>query len=358
MNSLIKSLAACLALTAGGAWAADHLDSPLVTTDRTADINDLYAFVNPNDAGELVLIATVFPIADASSRFSDAVEYRFSISNGAGGHEINCRALGKRAKGMRCALDGVESVAGPVGRVNSNDDGSLRLFAGLRDDPFYFDLVAFQQTVETLSPQFTDPGTDFFAPLGTLAIVLGVDSSLLTNDGADPVLRVWSSTNRASGAPLKGSATDGASNADQFDRMGRPAITTALINLLGTSPGLKDDYNLNADRSSWADAYADEIAFNAGALDTLDGVVGNVPFPPVALGSVLSDDRLIIDTRVPDCGAYLALEAGVPGQCGGRTLQADVIDVSFAVLVGPGVSDFVDDTNRYLADFPFLVEAP
>lgn len=354
MKTLTRTLTALTLACTASAWAADHLDSPIVQGDPAADINDLYAFMNPNDPGELILVATVLPIATAESRFSDAVEYRFNVRNFTTGADtlIGCRATGKKAKGLRCSMAGTDTVAGKLNRVNVNDSGDLRLFAGLRDDPFYFDLLAYLDTVANVEPRFTDPGSDFFDGLGTLAIILGIDADLLNDGGDNPVLTVYASTHRSDGGPLKGSAAKGAKNASQIDRMGRPAINTALIDLFSTTPGLTDDYNTNDDPTTW-NQYAAEMEANLTALDTLDGVVGNTLLPPMVAAAVLSDDRLIIDTGNPVCDAYLAVEVGAP-QCGGRTLQRDVIDDTFGAVVGPGVSDFVGDTNTFLGDFPFV----
>src|SRR5688500_18528322 len=65
------------------ALAADHRDGPLATSDPSADINDVYVFMNPNNANEVIVIDTIFPIANFASRFSDAVDYRTHIDNGA-----------------------------------------------------------------------------------------------------------------------------------------------------------------------------------------------------------------------------------------------------------------------------------
>ncbi|NNL94628.1 MAG: DUF4331 family protein [Xanthomonadales bacterium] len=368
MKFLKPFLVATTVLASASAWSADHLDGPLVATDRAADINDVYAFINPNDAGELILVATLFPIADETSQFSDAVEYRFNIENTAApltaGNDllIGCRAMGKnKRQSMRCSLDGTETVAGKLNEVNVNDTGDLRLFAGLRDDPFYFDLVAFQETLAGAGDGFTDPGDDFFAPLNTLAIVVGVDLDLVTDNGAAPFLAVYGSTHRSDGGPLRGSAADGANNASQIDRMGRPAINTALIDPYGvTNPALKDAYNTSEDRADWG-MFTAEIQANLEFFDSLDGMIGNTPFPPAALAPALADDRLLVATQIPTCANYLAVEVtllGLPlNQCGGRTLAHDVIDDTFAVVIGSPVSDNVDDSdNINLVAFPFVGE--
>lgn len=367
MKAPTRFLLICTALASASSWAADHLDGPLVSNDRAADINDVYAFINPNDAGELILAATVFPIAGAGSQFSDAVEYRFNIESSAAplttgtDFVINCRALGKRSQGMRCALAGTDTVAGQLDRVNVNDAGDLRLFAGLRDDPFFFDLVAFQETLNGTGG-FSEPGEDFFAPLNTLAIVLGVDLDLLTDGGEAPYLAIYGSTHRADGGPLRGSAKKGARNASQIDRMGRPAVNTALIDPYSTTsdPALKDVYNTTEDRSDWG-IFVPEIQDNLEFFDSLDLVNGNTAFAPADLAPVIADDRLLLDTQLASCLNYLAVEVtllGVfTGQCGGRALAHDVIDNTFALVIGAPVSDNVDDSdNVYLDVFPFVGE--
>jgi hypothetical protein len=359
MKSLHTSFLILLLLVALPLSAADHLDSPLVQFDPAADINDLYVFMNPNNPGEMILIATVLPLADTNSRFSDAVEYRFNIKNlgSSADKVISCRASGREDSLMRCELENMtgRKVFARFGNQTGNSGSRLRMFAGLRDDPFFFDLGAFRQTVATASPQFTNPGTDFFSGLGTLAIVIGIDSDLLTDNGVNPVLAVYASSHRLRNMFGSGTNQGIVRVNNQVDRMARPAINTALIDLFGMNRSMKDAYNTSEDPATWTQFIA-EMELNLTILDTLDGVTGNGLLPPSVLATVLADDRLLIDTSKPFCDAYLAVELGVD-QCGGRTLQRDVIDDTFGAVVGPGVSDFVGDSNYYLSDFPFLFDA-
>jgi hypothetical protein len=336
---------------ATAAQAADHRDSPLAISDPAADINDVYTFVNPRNRHELIIVGTVLPLANAGSRFSNAVQYRFHIDNGRrnGKSTINCTF----PKGTRveCALDRpgdnhrYHSFHRANGRIGAINHGlGFRVFAGLRDDPFFFDLDAFNRTKNTLTPSFTDPGVNFFGSLNTLAIVIGVDSRLLTDHGRAPILAVYASTSRK--------AANGGSI--QIDRMGRPGINTALIDLLA-STGKKDAYNRAANPAAWASQFQQEISDNLAALDTLDGAI-NAVLPAPALASLLVDDRLRVNTAIPACDAYLAVELGIAGQCGGRTLARDVIDDTFGAVVGPGVSDFVRNDSIFLTRFPFLGE--
>ncbi len=181
-----------LFLFAGAVTAADHRDAPLATADPSADINDIYAFMNPNDPNEVILVNTVVPFANYNSRFSDAVEYRFNIDNGAAQLRISCRFTDQS---NRVSCTGPNGLAASGGIERTVIGSGMRVWAGLRDDPFFFDGPAFNRTRATLAPAFTNPGVNSFTG-NTLALVLAVDRSRLNNGGTNPVLKVWGATQR------------------------------------------------------------------------------------------------------------------------------------------------------------------
>lgn len=192
----------------GAAYAADHLDSPAVSEESAADINDLFAFVSPSDQDSIVLIMTVFPAAGADAMFSDAVQYTFNVRRAADGE----------VRSVDCTFeaDGSYQCQGPAGAVASGTvngepaaGDSIRAWAGLRDDPFFFDFAAFQRTVGLtdegapfclLDPE-RDEGTDFFAGLNTLAIVVEIRSEVFTQglDEENDLLAIWAATTRRGG---------------------------------------------------------------------------------------------------------------------------------------------------------------
>ena len=137
----------------------------------------------------------------------------------------------------------------------------------------------------------------------------------------------------------------------QLDRMGRPAVNTALV-----PSGLKDAYNESPDPSAWAAQFTDEFVASLDFVDGLDGTAGNALLgDSTALAGVLVDDRIVIDTSEADCtGGYLAVETGVAGNCGGRTLEQDVMDATLAALVGTPISDNVDNDSAFRSTFPFV----
>jgi len=223
-----KFLPYAFALTTGGsAFAADHLDSPASQAEPAADINDIFAWTSA-DGTKLNLVMTVFPAATAAAAFSDSVQYVFHTSSNAafGGSNSPVDII--------CQFDSTQQVACWVGNADyatgdasatagvESVNGDFRVFAGLRDDPFFFNLAGFRAVVSTVtsvagSLTFDAAGcpdldadtatslatqlalapdgssaADFFAPLNTLSIVLEVDLDLLTAGG--PIVSVWGST--------------------------------------------------------------------------------------------------------------------------------------------------------------------
>jgi len=68
-----------------------------------------------------------------------------------------------------------------------------RVFAGLRDDPFFFDLEGFEQTLQTGAVSFQDT-RDSVAGLNCTAIVLEFDRAAAL--GGSQTLNLWTTTGR------------------------------------------------------------------------------------------------------------------------------------------------------------------
>jgi len=158
-----------------------------------------------------------------------------------------------------------------------------------------------------------------------------------------------------------------------IDRMGRPAISTALIHTFDNNSGAKDmakdKYNTD-EPEAWA-SHQPEVEKNLAILDGIDTICGNqllagmsvVPGRYAELAGALVDDRLWLNTAAMACQTYLAVEANaknvIPNaDCGGRTLAYDVIDVSYSVLAAGalmGVTDSIDTPNDVVGEgFPYL----
>ena len=214
--------------------AADHKDSDALAmaANHPADLNDVYAWMTA-DASKVNLVMTVAPFAAAGDTFGTDILYAFHVNAQAFGGapdpetKIICKFASNTS--VQCWVGANEYVSGDPSATAgiSSTDGKVKLFAGLRADPFFFNLNGFKKTVATvvaasgslgpaadgkgcynlgamgpviagLLAKDTDgvtAGTDTFAGAKTLAIVMQVDKTLLTAT-AKPILSVWASTNQ------------------------------------------------------------------------------------------------------------------------------------------------------------------
>jgi len=231
MQRFDSGRAAWLAATliATTALAADHQDGAAVLTDPSTDINDVFAWTS-TDGSRLNLVMDVFPAATTAAKFSNVAQYVF--------HTTSSPAYGMPAaasEDILCTFDtsqviscwgGGEYVHGDASNTAgiASASGKLRVFAGLRDDPFFFNLDGFKATAAavhdaagsltfdaagcpaldatTSSALVTQlksapgggPPSDHFKGLNTLSIVVQIDKSLVTKGGT--TVGVWASTNK------------------------------------------------------------------------------------------------------------------------------------------------------------------
>lgn len=211
-KTLAISTVAALGIGGAVAWsghsapqveAADHNDPPSVTTgdstDRAADIADLYVF----DRGENVVIALTFagpsdPSAGQSGTFDSDVLYQLHITGGTENHRVRIRFGQNSSQNWGMEVTGFPGatgvLTGPVEFTNTATGAGGRYWAGLREDPFFFDLTGFLETAGTGTLSF-DPTNDDFADKNVTAIVLEIPSSSIVS-GGDTTFDVWASTRR------------------------------------------------------------------------------------------------------------------------------------------------------------------
>jgi len=210
------------------AYAADHIDAPATVADPAADLTDLYAWTS-SDASKVNLVMDVLPFATADSKFSDAVQYVFHVNSSTGYGEAQTETLilcqFDEANAIECWAGSDEHVSGDASAEAglSSDSGKLKVFAGLRNDPFFMELTGFNETVSIVvgaagGLSFDDQGcpdvnaetsaalvgqlqsgaggaaaSDTLAGANVLSLVIQVDKELLTAGG--PILGAWASTN-------------------------------------------------------------------------------------------------------------------------------------------------------------------
>jgi hypothetical protein len=111
--------------------------------------------------------------------------------------EILCRFGTNMAMdewGVQCL--NIPGAAGPVeGLVETNIDGGggIMLHAGPHEDPFFFDLDGYQETLMTGMLSFSAMN-DSFAGLNVTAIVIEMDAA--TAAGMDGTMQTWVTTGR------------------------------------------------------------------------------------------------------------------------------------------------------------------
>ena len=71
--------------------------------------------------------------------------------------------------------------------IGTNSSG-IKLFAGPRDDPFFFDLTRFKEIIGGTQSSFRSPGVDAFAGTNVMSLVAEVPKSLL---GSAATINVW-----------------------------------------------------------------------------------------------------------------------------------------------------------------------
>src|ERR1044071_9698885 len=145
---------------------SDHVDGPRQIADPPADITDLFAFTSPENPARTVLAMDVFPSAGESAVFSNVIDHRIAL------RRVTVAGIGNAAKfqpaddeirfsvrfdvlkrddptgnviqrGVCTLPDGRKlSLAVNDEKGASTPEGDVRVFAGLRSDPFYLSWIA------------------------------------------------------------------------------------------------------------------------------------------------------------------------------------------------------------------------
>ncbi len=208
--------AALAVVAAGGLWsyqsadAADHLDppgrtDPAVTTtpDTAADIADVFAW-NTDTTVTLAVTGAgpkeqgIGPIYDRN------VLYQIHVSNDGrpetSEFDINVRYGQDAAGNWGVQFVGIPgatgAVAGPV-QTTLTDGAVVKATAGLFDDPFFFDLQGFKDTMSTGTLMIRN-NRNFFAGKNDTSFVVEFPRSAIQN-GTNPI-QVWAETRRIQGS--------------------------------------------------------------------------------------------------------------------------------------------------------------
>lgn len=349
---------ATIAVLSVPARTADHRDAPAISEDGRADLLDVFAFVNP-DNGNVVLALTVNPFVIGGAigvAFGSDVLYEFKIDNDGdnvedlvvqttftpvvpGPQRFSVRGpLKPRFRGVASSLLAADApaISGPAdGTVATGTGSVVRAFAGLRDDPFFLDLIWVLRLIgaQPGGPLTRAPGLDFVAALNCSALAVEIPASALRGSAGN-VLRIWATTGRQKTTVRSGSVYLGDTQTGPFvqvDRTALPAISTVTI--VGR---LKDAFNRSVP--------AQDQLFREDAIQRLVSINNDRVYSQTLVDAVLFPDVLTLDV------------SKTAGFLNGRRPQDDIIDILLQAASKGAVSGDNVDANDvpFLPVFPFL----
>ena len=358
--------------------AADHAEATLVAGDPGADLADVFAFLDPNDNSKVVLALDVEGFVVPSellnlSFFAPDVTYRFEIENTGDAApdqtiDITFSQQTSRSQPQTATIKlpngrvftaptTVQTLnATPNPFVVTTDPASgASFFAGLTDDPFYFDIVGFNRFVASVLAGSPDPtklqrGRDSFAGYNIHMIALELPAAMLKGPAGNII--------GVNGVTLRDKQThrieDGGDRTNgklvQVDRMATPAVNTALIPF-----PRKNEYNASTPVDDAAGKFAGDIVGTLTALGTNAtdiGILANV--------AVVHGDYLRLDLSIPNTSVGFGERVTTPGYTGfpnGRRPGDDTIDDLLYFITNQAITngDNVNGNDVPLGNtFPFF----
>ncbi len=356
----LLALVATVAIAPKHVDASDHDDGEVDTKGRNVNLTDLYAFREQDQnksAGkdDLILVMNTNPrsIARQQYYFSNNALYEFKISrvadknvapngredvvlsfqfsppnaNGQQEFQLNARADGytKTGKGKTTPLN-PEPNASPVVNNLSLGNSKVSVFAGLREDPFFFDVEQFFRvragalgTGPKVGFRTPDKAVDFAKGYNVNAIVVRIPRSFLRGSTAASTFDIWETIS------VKDPHTG---KYNQVERLARPAVNEGLI--------VTNDY-LNAFNSipPTADLSSAAAPVGAEAKKTLKAL-GNDDKRADALLKAFLPDVMRIDTT--QHSGYLNATNTIGSPITGRLLMDDVISQTLTVLTNGAIT--------------------
>jgi hypothetical protein len=400
MNTKILITCRCaLGLLAAGCLspapsrASDHLEAPLVEADQAADIADIYAFLDPNDNSKVILAMDVhgFIVPGENgnlSGFDHNVLFRFNIENTGdaapdkfiyvnfdaqtsrslpqtahitiAGNEKWDDDRDNRGKSQQSAIirltapttvGSATAAIAPSPVVTTDPATGISFFAGVTDDPFFFDIPAFNRFVASVlagapNVSFLSRGRDTFAGYNVQMITLSVPAKLLQGS-AGKVIGVSATTLR--GRNTHRSEINAPFDTGDFvpvDRLGVPAINTVLIPF-----ARKDEYNRSTPQDDAAGKFANDIVATLKSLGTDATHIGILASVAVTKG-----DMLRLDTSIANSGPQGGTNAAAAFPNGRRPAD-DVIDTILFLVTNGSLTtgDHVNANDVPFRDtFPFF----
>lgn len=359
-------------------FASDHIDGPVTSKHRITDLTDFFAFETPDKPGYLTLVANVHPLAGKKNHFDSKVLYRFTLREATIGEANAVKTVSTKEESekrilctfvtphhhdrhtAKCSASPEMERTVTFNEIDSKFDGTgLRIFAGHRADPFFFnaDWAKAAATEGRILPAATDNTMDM---INVLSIVLDVDVSQLFGHPVSLLALTVESLSKQADGKLR-----------RFDRIGRPEVTNVTMVAHTGDKDLRDLYNVEKAfqvSKNGAASYRRHIEKNVAYYDKLDGLRDWTPEKAHKYSEIIVDDFLLIDLSRPvdaENGYFgiemTLLEGRVHESCGGRQLNDDIMDKLFTILInadsGKNISDGINKPSPATsAVFPYLAK--
>src|SRR6185312_5365570 len=331
---------------------SDHVDGPRSIGDPAADLTDLFAFTNPENPQRTVLAACVFPSAGEDAFFSNVIGYSIvlrrvtvaGVGNAAkfqpSDDEIRFsfrfdvlkrNPAGKSIQRGVCSLPDGREVLVTVNDENggSTPDRDVRVFAGVRSDPFYlaWDVAALKKLPNLLQHS------------NVLCCMVEVDTRHVLDPARGSLFGAIAET-----VPISRQRTLLGPPVLRIDWVGRPEQTNMRLNnpAMAGIDDLRDLWNQQTPFAIPEELQPLFLKRLQGSLATWDMLDGKADWTPEALAAnanVFLDDFLLFDVAKPITDqSHLEIEKStIEGRSyqtgGGRTVDANSIDILLTWLV-------------------------
>jgi hypothetical protein len=317
----VLALAGALFYRSISVMASDHRDSPTADANGEGDITDIFAFLDPNDASQLVLIMNVNPFAVPAEtptyRFSPDFLYQFKISHDQRAVEdLVIQAVFEDVATTICASGQIIKVYGPArpevtGTRNivledrptvkgctgqALEQSNMQVFSGLRDDPFVTDVGQLNRILSSKQDLFRDfpgfalgalrgrpvrsnktSGVDGFGGFNVTSIAIKLPKSEVSGSGflgTRGLVGIWGTTSE------KGKRADLDHDFDrdrtyvQFQRVGQQLFKTVFV-----PAAMREAFNASRpvdDVKNWSSLVPDALTTkdNDGTGNTIAGRAG------------------------------------------------------------------------------------
>lgn len=187
-----------IGLTPYSAQASDHDESPLVKTRASLDLTDLYVFNSGNGETTAIIDWAGFndsrPQPDAAGVYDPNVLYTLNIDNNEDNvADIQVRwrfgvnSTGQYGVQVENIPGSTGVVRGPVERVLNGGNGT-RVWAGHADDPFFFDVQGYLDTLATGTLSIRNDRS-ILAGLNVTALAVEMNTAAMRSGSKE--LRFW-----------------------------------------------------------------------------------------------------------------------------------------------------------------------